>query len=168
MEIEQLSSLATVVISVAALFVAWRTVNLQHKHNVLSVRPFPQIALVDDGNKLRIKLINHGHGPLFIKSMIVSDGTTTKETLIAWMPTLTEPLDWSTFTGKLINRSMPSGGELTLLELRGDTRSQVYSESRDECRRTLAKLTVSVEYTDIYGTKFETYTKSLRWFGRKS
>ena len=166
MESEQIIAAASVVISGAALYVAWRTVHLQHKHNALSVRPVPNVAAVDFENKQRVKLFNNGPGPLFVTQVRVSDGDATKDTIIEWMPDLQHPLAWSNFTGKLINRSIPSGGELTLLELQGDTKDARYCEARDDCRRKLSKLTVSIDFTDVYGTKFEQYDKPLSWFGR--
>ena len=163
---DQTIALAAVVVALASLYVAWRTVNLQHKHNVLSVRPVLHVSFVDYENCLRVKIVNNGHGPLFIADVQISDGNNSKSSIIKWMPQLPENLAWSKFTGDLVDRSIPAGGHLTLLEFQGSTTDADFCKSRDECRKQLANLTVIVKYSDIYKTKFSDYSESLKWFGR--
>jgi len=98
-QIIALSAVSAVAIALASLYVAWRTVNLQHKHNVLSVRPIPHVDVADYEDCLRVKLVNIGHGPLFIRKVEVSDDTTSKPAIIDWMPELPEHLAWSNFAG---------------------------------------------------------------------
>jgi hypothetical protein len=82
------------------------------------------------------------------------------------MPSLPEGVDWVTFVGPVTKRSISPSNEFTLLELSGDEASQQFSKARDAVRAALGSLTVVVEYTDVYETRFEPHEKDLRWFAR--
>lgn len=169
-----LATAASVVVALAALFlsgislvVALASLRLQRRHNVLSVKPIPLVTVADHENSLRIKLRNHGSGPLIVTGISVTDGKRQKRSLIDWMPDLPDELLWTNFAGPIKEqRGLLPDRELVLLELDGDRHDPTFAKARDSVRSVLKDLTVNVEYTDIYGSKFDSYSHDLSWFGR--
>ncbi len=157
---------AAVVISAVSLFVAHATLRHQRRHNVLSVKPIPIVTVADHEDSLRIKIRNHGSGPLIVRDLHVTDGSGIKESLIDWMPDLPDPLLWTNFAGPMKNRSLLPGSEVVLLEFTGDPTDQAFTNARDRVRSVLNRLTVVVQYTDIYDSRFGSHTQDLSWFGR--
>lgn len=168
-----IGALASAAVAFLALFVSglsvWISVwsaRAQRKHNELSVRPLAEVMVADYENSLRVKLRNNGTGPMIIKAVIVSDGATTKDCLIDWMPNLPGGRLWNTFTYALQNRTLQPGAEIVLLELTEHDGERNFSRCLDLVRKTLAPLTVNVEYTDIYESVMRPSRKPLTWFGR--
>ena len=159
-------ALAVFVISVASLFVSRATLKKQHRHNVLSVTPIPMISVADYEDRLTVKILNNGSGPLVIRNVRVKKESQDCDSLIAWMPSLPDGMYWSTFVGPIENRSLLPGNEIKLLELTGDHHDKKFEKFRDECRAALYPLTVVLEYTDVYGSVFQSHEKCLSWFGR--
>ena len=159
-------ALAALVVSIVSLFVAYRTIAIQHNHNVLSVRPLPFVSVADFYDRQTVKLFNNGTGPMIVKGVCVTDGSVTKDAIIDCMPELSGNLLWTNFCGPLSQRSVPANGDVMMLELSDTTTNADYVSSREACRKRLSSLTVNVEYTDIYDTQFAVYAKSLTWFGR--
>ena len=54
-----------------------------------------------------------------------------------------------------------------MLELEGQSENENFAKFRDECRRRLSNITLTIEYTDIYGTKAQVTKRNLNWFGRR-
>jgi hypothetical protein len=150
----------------AALFVSWDSLRKQHKHNRLSVKPIPFIALADRDDEIRVKLVNYGSGPLIIREVAVFDKTKSLPTLIEWMPPKPASLEWSNLTSATAGRSILPSHEVFLLHLEGGRRDAVFVEFRSACRKQMKKLTVRCVYTDIYGQEFEPYERKLLLFGR--
>lgn len=153
------------VVSAISLLVSVRTLRHQREHNVLSVRPLPEVTVADYEDSLRVKLRNNGSGPMIVKSLVASDGFMTCEALIQCMPDLPRG-HWTHFSHALSNRSLMPGSEIILLELTEDPGEKGFSRSRDLARHALAPLTLSVNYTDVYKSSFASYSKALSWFGR--
>lgn len=157
---------AAVVISVVSLFVAHATLRHHRRHNVLSVKPIPAVTVADHEKSVRIKIRNHGSGPLIVKDLHVTDGSGTKESLIDWMPDLPDQLLWTDFAGPIKNRSVLPGSEIVLLEFTGDSTDRAFTKARDRVRSVLSRLTVVIQYTDIYDSRFDPHAHDLSWFGR--
>ena len=135
---------------------------------ILSVTPLPEVIPADYENSLRVRLRNNGAGPMIVRTVsVVKDGK-SRSSIIAWMPGLPGGRPWNHFSSALTNRSLQPGSEINLLELTEYEKEEGFSVCRDMCREALSKLTVTVSYTDIYGTEFPPYIKSLEWFGRNS
>lgn len=160
------ATIATAFIALAAVFLSYRTVQLQQTHNVLSVKPLPHVAVADYEERLTVRIDNNGPGPLIVNSVEVENGSQTKDSVIDWMPDLPTGIYWDTFLGKVNARSVPPGGQIILLQLNGDPSEPRFMEARDMCRAILSELTVVIKYTDIYGSKISTYRTDLSWFGR--
>jgi hypothetical protein len=159
-------ALLAFLISLLSLFVARATLKHQLKHNVMSLKPLPFIAPGDYENHLFVKLRNDGPGPLIVRRLSVRSEQTSETTdaLINLMPNLPDGLPWDTYVGPIAGRSIPSLGELMLLELTGDEGSVEYCQARDQVRAALSKTEVLIEYTDVYESSYNPYTKRLDWF----
>ena len=165
------SAIATTVavfVSLLAVYISFITLRRQHQHNVLSVRPIAYVTVADFENSIRVKIRNHGSGPMLITRLEVSDGTSVKQTLIDWMPAFPNQISWTNFTGSIVDRSLLPGSEIVLLELTGNDDDTSFCISRDIARNALASLSVSIHYTDIYKSPLPQYKKNLSWFGRNS
>lgn len=166
-------AVASAAAAILALFVScvsvWISVSSarsQRRHNELSVRPLAEVTVADYEDSLRVKLRNNGSGPMIVLAVTVSNGSSTHESLIDWMPALPKGRAWTTFTHALRNRTLQAGAEISLLELTEHDGEKNFSACRDTVRKALAPLTVNVEYTDIYETVMKPCRKPLSWFGR--
>lgn len=159
--------LALLVSGISVAISVWAA-RSQRQHNELSVRPLAEITLADYENSLRVKLCNHGTGPMIVTAVTVSDGTVMLPTLLQCMPDLPEGRHWTNFTDQVRDRTIAPGGELVLLELTEVEGELDFASCRDPVRRALAPLTVNVEYTNVYNTVMPPRRKALSWFGRHS
>lgn len=167
------AALAGVVIALCALFVSWRanrtarkTLEIQHKHNVLSVKPIPEITVADYEDSLRVRIRNNGMGTMIITSAEFTNQSHTKGSLIAMMPALPNGRVWNHFTTDIEGRSLQPGKMLPLLDLTASEGEGNFGVARDLVRSHLKEIVVIVSYTDVYESKFSAYTKDLTWFGR--
>jgi hypothetical protein len=154
-----LTALIALVVSVWALWI-------QRSHNKVSVRPIPEITVADFEDSLWVKLSNNGVGPLIVKSVHVRSGQEERGSIIEWMPTLPNSRHWTNFAVVKTGRTLRAEGVLPLLELIQESGEVGFGHCRDMVRAALCQLTVVVEFTDVYGSKFPACTKSLEWFGR--
>lgn len=151
-----------------SIFFTIRGLALQREHNRLSVVPVPFIALADYENLIRAKVRNDGIGPLMVKSLTYSRGGTNNEhqDLVSYMPALPEGLFWSNYSSGYV-RSIRPGDELILIELAGEIAETKFIEFRNKCRRVLSEMTITVDFTDVYGRTFQPVSRDLDWFGRR-
>lgn len=132
----------------------------QLKHNKNSVRPISAIKLNDYENQIAVKLENVGTGPLTIKKLLFKNHSHESSTLISMMPDINQL--WNTFTETVDGWTIPVGGQLILLELCPES-----DDIKTLIRNELSKITVFLEYTDIYNTEFQD-KRLLDFFGRHS
>jgi hypothetical protein len=163
------------VISVVSVGVSRQALEIQRRHNILSVRPLPEITVADYEDSLRVRLRNNGSGPMIIRFLAVSNGSESKSALIDCMPDLPSGRAWADFVHSVDNRSLLAGAEINLLELTKDNNLDLhldggrsYEHSRDLVRAALSTLTVTVTITDVYDTVLPVYSRKLDWFGRHS
>src|SRR2546430_4757052 len=69
--------LALLVSAISVGISVW-AVRTQRKHNELSVRPLAEITVADHESSVRVKLRNHGIGPMIVTAVTVSDGANAK------------------------------------------------------------------------------------------
>lgn len=155
-------------ISVISLHVAYRTAKHQEKHDRMSVRPLPYIAVGDYENRIYVKLQNNGVGPLIIKRVTIDGATEPNKPLIYAMPELPAKCAWTNFVEEVSGRSVPPGGEVFLIDLEeSSSASRAYFIlARDKVRLALGALTVKVEHTDVYDTHLPAEARKLDWFHR--
>ena len=128
------------------------------KHNKNSVRPVSSIRLDDYENELAVKIKNAGTGPLIIKKLIFKNKDCTSNSLISLIPLIEQ--NWDTFIEETENWTISVNEELVLIRLYPEN-----NEILTQIRISLSQITVYLEYTDIYNTKF-TDERSLHYFGR--
>jgi hypothetical protein len=153
------TALIALVVSVWALWV-------QRSHNKISVRPMPEVTLGDYENSISVKLSNNGVGPLVVNRVLVRNGTEERESIIDWMPALPNARPWTNFAIVEPGRTVKTNGLVPLVELTQEQGEVGFAAIRDSARAALSRLTVTVEYTDVYGSTFSPCTRSLDWFGR--
>ena len=112
----------------------------------------------DYENELAVKFENVGTGPLVIKKLVVKNNVQESSALINLMPQIDQI--WSTFTGNVDGTTIPVGGQLILLRLYPES-----DEIKTLVRKELSTMTVYLEYTDIYNTKFQD-KRLLDFFGK--
>ena len=159
-------AIAALLVAAISIYLTWSTSRAQTKHNRLSVKPIPFLVLADYENRLLVKLLNNGSGPLIVKTTGVQGNDKFTESLIAQMPPLPKNLFWSTFTSGMKDRSLLPGAELFFVELVGNPDDPIFHQFRDQCRQAMSKLSISITYTDIYDGKFPPYNRALDWFAR--
>jgi hypothetical protein len=153
-------------VSAISLVVSLWSLRVQRRHDVLSVRPLPEVTVADYEDSLRVKIRNNGSGPMIIQSLTVWTGTDSKQSLVECMPKLPAGRPWNGFSHRLENRSLLPGADIVLLELTEYEGEQSFAQCRDLTRAALSALTISVKYSDVYDTVLPEYSKSLDWFGR--
>lgn len=157
------AAILALVISAAAVIATIVSTRQQRTHNILSVKPIPEVAVADFDDCLRVKLRNHGSGPLLIKALTVNFLGSSYDALIDCMP---DNIAWANFAGIVNGRSLLPGNEITLVELIALQNEPNFSIPRDLVRNALSHSEIVVEYSDIYGSEFPAYGKSLDWFRR--
>ena len=115
---------------------------------------------------LYVKVVNDGPGPMIIKAVRVSDGSTTADNLLSFMSTIPATVVWKDFVVEATGRSIRTNDEMILLALEGDPTDRNFLTVRASVRALLARLTVEVEFTDAYGSDFEVCKRILTWFAR--
>lgn len=152
-------------LSFLAMRVAINSAKQQRIHNTLTVSPIPEVTVADYENSLRVKLQNHGSGPLLIKSFIATFHGNSCNSLIDCMPNLRDR-NWTNFAGAIDGRALLPGNEIVLIELTAHPREVDFSINRDLARLSLSETEIVIQYSDIYGSNFSAYKKALSWFGR--
>ncbi|MGQ3042864.1 MAG: hypothetical protein ACT6R7_13030 [Brevundimonas aurantiaca] len=159
-------SFAALLGAIISVLLTRSSVRSQDKHNRLSLRPLPRIAVGDYVNRLHVKVVNDGPGPMIIEAVRVSDGTTTTDNVLAFMSEISEKIVWEDFVVEATGRSIRSNDEMILIALNGEPTDPIFVTAHNSVRNILATLTVEVEFTDVYGSKFEVCKRVLTWFAR--
>lgn len=153
-----ITSVCAVLISIISMFFTIIFSLFQIKHNKNSVKPISAIKFGDYENELTIKIENVGTGPLTIKKLLFKNDSQESSTLISMMPPINQL--WTTFTESVDGWTIPVGSHLILLQLHPEN-----EEIKSLIRKELSKITVTLEYADIYNTHFQD-KRSLNFFGR--
>ncbi len=155
-------------ISFVSLFVSYRNAKHQKTHDRMTVRPLVYLAVGDYENRIYVKIQNNGVGPLILKRITVEGAAEPNKPLIEAMPELPPKVIWTNFVEKITDRSVPSGGEIVLIDLEegSSTSRPNFTLARDKVRLALGTLTVKVEYTDVYDHPLPASVRKLDWFHR--
>lgn len=153
-----ITSVCAVVISIISMVFTVIFSAFQHRHNKNSVRPISAIRLSDYEDRLAVTISNVGTGPLTIIRLRLIRDSREYPTLIEMMPHVNQT--WTTFTECVDGWTIPVGGKLTLLEIDPEINA-----NKERIREALAPISVSLDYADIYKTKFHDQ-RALDFFGR--
>lgn len=155
------AAIVIAIITIIAAYVAYKTSSEQRLHNKLTVRPIPEITIEHSDFSLSIKLVNHGFGPLLVKSfnsINIGSGRSGKS--------LVECVDlkggsWTRSCGAVDGRVILPGQDILLVELimgRGDT---TFNSNQEKAREDLSNVEISVRYSDVYDTNFPPYERNI-------
>ncbi len=160
--------ISSFIIAFCAFALSIYSICSQRKHNRLSFMPIPYVAFADYTDLIRVKIRNDGNGPLIIKNVTfteINESLKRKDELYKLVPSPPPGLYWSDYSSGL-KRTIRPDAEVIFLCLRPDSENDRDVEFRDKLRGYLSKLSISVEYTDVYGTKLGPYSRSFDWFAR--
>jgi hypothetical protein len=157
---------AALLVAMIALIVGLTALRSQRRHDLRSARPLPAVTVTSFEDCLKVELENNGTGPLIVKSIRVTKGRETRQSIHAWMPVLPGAFNWTRAVGVVDNLSLAPGGRLGLIELNwdeadGEIGFDDFAIIRDACNGILKSLTVAVSHTDVYGTRLEPYEREL-------
>jgi len=165
-----LAAVANVTLAVLALIVAIvsivytrRSLASQTRHNVLSVKPIPFLHLRTRGKFLEIELVNNGLGPLFILEYDLSGLDLIDHNIAPNLPKPVSSVEVFTTTG-LKNRVVPQQEGFNLIKISPRDKSHEAENYITQCLKMIGNMSISIKYTDIYGTVFDPYQKKLDWF----
>jgi len=156
-----------VVIGFVALVFTAMSLQIQRKHNRLSVKPIAIISIGDYENELAVYLQNRGTGPLIIKNLFFTDQSGRKEkALIDFFGSDFMDVLWSTFIADIDGWAILPGETKTLIKLNGDPSDENFAVVREKVRKVLATIQVELHYQDIYGNDMPEKIRRLDFFAR--
>ncbi|MDQ3803166.1 MAG: hypothetical protein M3416_04855 [Acidobacteriota bacterium] len=165
-QINALAAVCALFVSLLSIILTLRTLRLQRIHNFKSLTPIANILTADYENELRVTIRNTGVGPLIVERFTASDGVQEKDNIVCLMPPLPEGIYWATFSPNIEGRCIPPTQDLVIIKLSGDPGDGTFASFRDEVRLALSKLTVTLEYQDIYDRRMPPKHTDLKWFAR--
>lgn len=165
-----ISAIAAMISAIAAtISVVIITLSLRHqrRHDIASVTPIAYINPIDYEDSIAVEIINSGTGPLIIAQFEAKDKSGhSKDSLIGLMPELPNDVYWDTYFKNLKDSSIISSQSLTLLKFSGEIDDPDYCKIRDNIRKRLSEIEITLIYKDIYGRKMPKAHKDLEWFAR--
>ena len=150
-------------ISLLALLATFFQLHFQRVHNEKSLKPLPQIDLIDR-EKLAVHIQNNGVGPLIVEKITyINDGKAFEHLpdCIKLEPKSFQHLTIYPKEHKIIQ----PGSFLEVFAKRIKEENSV--EEIEEIRNQLASVTVRMDGKDIYNNKVFV-ERSLKWFSRYS
>ena len=157
---------AAVAISLIALFVSLWSLYVQRKHNRKSVRPAGHVQLHDSLQRLQVRIVNKGCGPMFIKEFTAVRNEIIKHNIVYHLPEgILDGFTHEIHTAPEGYWLVP-GDELILLNLKGNQTDQQFVNVRENVRTILSELIVNLKFCDVYDETHPVFEKSLSWFGR--
>jgi hypothetical protein len=166
--LEILQSWLALLVAAVSIGIAFYGVKLQRQNNLMSVRPLPYISCADYEDLLWVKVRNDGVGPLLINNIRFNrDGSPADfDNLVECLPQLPRGMFWSKLSKGYV-RTVPIGADLPLIELHVDIAKLAQTSFRDECRKQLQRIEMTVEYTDMHGSKFKPISRRLDFFASR-
>lgn len=143
-------ALCALLVSVASILIGYFPLELQHKHNRLSVRPIGKIRFITSNNSIRIEIRNDGTGPMLCSNVKVYDNELNiKSDFRSVIPILQEKNDW-TKVSTSSQFAIGAGDQKALLEISIDYVNPEFRDYYDQILISLKKITLELEYHDIY------------------
>jgi len=155
------------VTGIIALIFTAVSLQVQRKHNRLSVKPIAIISAGDYQDELAVHLQNKGTGPLIIKELsFTSENGKTEKAVINFFGSEFKGVVWSTFVADIDGWAILPNETKTLIKLNGDSTDKDFIRVRDKARKVLAQIQVELIYQDIYENNMPKKTRKLDWFAR--
>ncbi|RWZ88170.1 MAG: hypothetical protein EO766_09265 [Hydrotalea sp. AMD] len=161
-------------IAFSSLIVAWLsfiltivTIFQTRKHNRNSLKPIINVNPFDYSNCILIELVNEGVGSAIIKKITVEKNDyEKKQNVYSWMPDLPEGISYQNYLTRDRDIPMQAGKVIKVIEIKNDVFKDTQRKFREEMRGVLRQLTIKIEYTDVYESKFPIYTRKLDLYAR--
>jgi hypothetical protein len=161
------TAIAALFVSVVSIIIAIVNMTMQRAHNKKSVLPIGHISLGDYENQISVRVRNDGVGPMIIERvMVTGEGERTASAVMDFMPELPSGYLWRSFVGDISGRAIPAEGNIILISLEGDQDDKGFIAARRMTREALSRLSIKVNYRNIYGETMPPASRSLSWFGR--
>lgn len=165
-------STSSILTSIIAIIISITTYKSQVRHNRNSVKPILDIVLGDYENDLYVRIDNNGVGPAIIKNISCSNGNDERNCLLELIPgearvttahtdAIVPLFPLTDFVEDIASRTIAPEKNIVLLEL-----LEPNSRQRLALRSVLKEITISINYTDIYGKEIFTTKRELSFFGR--
>jgi hypothetical protein len=149
------------VIAFASIIIGRSTLKNQIRHDKLSVKPVPFVALSKERG-ISAEIQNHGFGPFRINEFrIVRDGAelgNIVEILPEHPPQDVEVI----FTTGMFERTIAANQSVTLFSVTIG-RSHEALSYLNQCKMNLQNAELIIGYTDIYDDRFDPHRKSFDW-----
>lgn len=162
------AAVSALFVSLVSILLAFASLWMQRRHNYKSLTPIASLPVGDYENLIEVKLRNTGVGPLIVKKFTARKGTQSKDNLISWMPETPEGIYWDTFYNDLAGLCVPPNETAIIIKLNGTLEDKTFVSFRDKVRNELSKISIEVEYRDIYKRNMPSKSRDLTWFGRHS
>ncbi len=163
-------SVVSLLIAVISLFIALKTLLIQKRHNIKSIRPIIDILVGDYEDDIYVKLRNNGMGPAVIDELLCEYSgsmpmlkmkTTSLIEILKNPGTSSSTVEvFTTFVEDVKGRTLPPNGEIVLVQLKNGNLSDNVA-----LRLVLKDVDIQVKYRDIYDQTFQGERK-LSFFGR--
>jgi hypothetical protein len=155
------------VTGVIALIFTAISLQVQRKHNRLSVKPIALVSVGDYENELAVHLQNKGMGPLIIKKLLFIDQNgKTEKAIIDFFGSDFKNVVWSVFVADIDGWTILPNETKTLIKLNGNSADKEFVRVRDKVRKVLAQIQVELLYQDIYEKDMPKKIRKLDWFVR--
>ena len=158
-------SFIALIVAIMSIFFTKKTIDVQIKHNKLSVRPIPYIRIGDYKNKLFVKLENHGTGPMIVNWVTISKENEKFNSLFEAISVKDENIIYE-FTAKYRGRVLAPGESLIIVQYEEGGNKNHFKDMRESIRSKLSKFNIDIDFSDIYRDRFPKYSKKLTWFAR--
>jgi hypothetical protein len=159
-----LDGIIPVIVSIIALLATLYQLHLQRVHNERSLKPLPQIGLLDRDGSLHVRIENNGVGPLIIEKLTFQKGKeeyTRIQDSLELNPKSYDHLEINPSNKKII---LPGGFvDIFSKQFMGMDDAIALENHREQ----LSKLKFKVEGKDIYNNKV-VVEKGFAWFTRHS
>lgn len=165
MNSEFVVSISAIFVSVVSLITSIFFSRSARQHNRKSLLPFPYLDRADFEDELRVRLFNKGVGPMIVTSVTAKRGA-EKGHLIDIIPGHKFDFTFKNFSRFTDERPILPGecGDLLVAEF--DVENTEHIHYRDTLRNFLSECVLTIEYTNVYRTKFAPYVAGCEWFGR--
>jgi hypothetical protein len=156
-----------VIIGIIALLFTAISLQVQRKHNRLSIKPIAIISVGDYENQLAVYLQNKGTGPLIIENLSIAlDNDRKEKAIIDFFDSNFKNVVWSTYVANIDGWAILPGESRTLIKLDGNPTDENFICIRDNIRKVLASLQVELQYKDIYENRMPKKIRKLDFFAR--
>lgn len=157
-EVQNIISICTLIISCCAICLTVYQIKQQQKFNINSVRPICDICISDFEDDISVIIKNVGAGTMHILKFYCKNDYQNSESILDLVPN--DIIYWSEFMEQINDRYLAANDCFTILRV-----VKISDQKKKRLRRALSKITIYVEYTDVYNTQYET-KRTLDYFAR--